>query len=198
MRFTIPNLLSILRMGLVPLFIIAILDGRPARALAIIVLAGVTDGLDGFIARFWRQESLLGSYLDPMADKLLLISAYVVLAIPGTTPGGLIIPMWASVTVIARDVLMVILSVVFYLALGIKRFPPNWLGKTTTVVQIATAVVVILARMRPANTGLETAAHFAIYLTAGLTVASGLYYIYRLSRLPAGSTTTSPGSPIDE
>lgn len=179
MRFTIPNLLSILRMGLVPLFIIAILDGRPERALAIVVLAGLTDGLDGFIARFYHQESLLGSYLDPMADKLLLTSAYVVLAIP-TLSAGLTVPVWASVVVIARDVLMVLLSVTFYLALGVKRFPPNALGKGTTVVQIGTVVLVLLARIRPA---FEVAAQFAIYLTVGLTLASGLYYIYRLSRM---------------
>lgn len=180
MKFTIPNLLSILRMGLVPLFIISILDGRPGRALAVAIVAGVTDGLDGFIARFYRQESILGAYLDPAADKLLLVSAYVVLAIP--LGQGLTVPVWVSVLVIARDVLIVLLALIFYLALGIKRFPPNGLGKLTTAVQIGTAMMVLVSRIRP---GFETAALFAIYLVAGLTVASGLYYIYRVSRLPA-------------
>ena len=82
MTFTIPNLLSLLRMGLVPLFIIAVTDGEPRRALVVFVVAGVTDALDGFIARFYHQQTLLGSYLDPVADKMLLTSAYVVLAIP--------------------------------------------------------------------------------------------------------------------
>lgn len=194
MRFTVPNLLSILRMGLVPLFIISILDGRPVRALTVAIIAGLTDGLDGFIARFWHQESVLGTYLDPAADKLLLVSAYVVLAIP--LGQGLTVPVWVSVLVIARDVLIVLLALIFFLALGIKRFPPNGLGKVTTAVQIGTAVLVLLARMRPA---LETAAQFAIYLVAGLTVASGLYYIYRVSRLPSSaSAAASPGSPIDD
>lgn len=191
MRFTIPNLLSILRMGLVPLFIIAILDDKPERALAIVVLAGLTDGLDGFIARFWHQESPLGAYLDPAADKLLLVSAYVVLAIP--LGQGFTVPLWVAVLVIARDVLSVLLSFIFFLAVGVRRFPPNGLGKATTAVQIATAGLVLVTRIRPAP-ALELSAELATYLVAGLTVASGLYYIYRLSRLPPSERGDPPKS----
>ena len=104
MTFTIPNLLSLLRMGLVPLFIITVVNSDWRKALLIFLVAGITDALDGFIARFWNQKSLLGSYLDPIADKLLLTSAYVVLSIPGLNRGAEI-PLWITILVIARDVL---------------------------------------------------------------------------------------------
>jgi cardiolipin synthase len=177
---TIPNLLSLFRMGLVPLFIIALVGDHPVRALVIFVLAGVTDGLDGFIARFYRQQSHLGSYLDPIADKLLLTSAYVMLAIPSQS-GGLAIPVWVSILVIARDVLIVIMALILYLALDVGHFPPAMIGKVTTVVQVVTVVLVMLARVWPS---VEAPAVAAVYLTAAFTLASGLYYIYRASRLP--------------
>ncbi|HEV7518959.1 MAG TPA: CDP-alcohol phosphatidyltransferase family protein, partial [Thermoanaerobaculia bacterium] len=95
MTFTIPNLLSILRMGLVPFFIISVLGGEPRRALLIFVAAGITDALDGAIARLYGQQSLLGAYLDPIADKLLLTSAYIILSIPGLHHGTPI-PVWVT------------------------------------------------------------------------------------------------------
>lgn len=177
---TIPNLLSLLRMGLVPLFIIALVEEQPVRALAIFVLAGITDGLDGFIARFYRQQSHLGTYLDPIADKLLLTSAYVMLAIP-PAGGGLAIPVWVSILVIARDVLIVIVALILYLALDIAHFPPAVIGKVTTVVQVVTVVLVLLART---TAGFELPAQAAIWLTATFTVASGFWYIWRASRMP--------------
>ena len=109
MSFTIPNLLSLLRMGLIPVFIIAVLNGRATQALLIFVVAGLTDALDGLIARFWSQQSALGAYLDPMADKLLLVSAYATLAVPGVH-AGVPIPLWVTVLVITRDVLIVVVS----------------------------------------------------------------------------------------
>lgn len=177
---TVPNLLSIFRMGLVPLFIIALVGNQPMRALGIFVLAGITDGLDGLIARFWKQQSHLGTYLDPIADKLLLTSAYVMLAIP-PNGGGLTIPVWVSILVIARDVLIVVVALILYLALDISHFPPAMIGKATTVVQVVTVVLVMLARGTP---GFETAAVVAIYLTAAFTVGSAFFYTYRANRIP--------------
>ena len=193
MTFTIPNLLSLLRMGIVPLFIIALLDNQPGRALALFVVAGVTDGLDGFIARFYDQKSALGTYLDPMADKLLLTSAYVMLAIPGVGE-GFKIPVWVTVLVLARDVLIVIVALILHLALHVRRFPPAMIGKVTTVIQVLAVGFVLLARTVPA---VEGVALFMVFLTAGLTVASGLYYIYRASRMesaepPADNRSASP------
>lgn len=188
---TIPNLLSLLRMGLVPLFIIALVGGQPFRALLIFLAAGVTDALDGFIARFFDQRSHLGTYLDPAADKLLLVSAYVMLAIP-PAGGGVAIPAWVSILVIARDVLIVVVALILYLALDLRSFKAALIGKVTTVVQVVTVVLVMLGRTHGA---FEIPATAAIYLTAFFTLASGLYYIYRASRMPEAATAAPPVPP---
>lgn len=179
MSLTVPNLLSLLRMGLVPVFIIAVLDGEMRKALLVFAVAGVTDALDGFIARFWHQQSLLGAYLDPIADKLLLTSAYIALAVP-TLNQGLVIPVWITVLVIARDVLLVIVALLMYLAAGVRSFPPTILGKITTVFQVSAVVLVLLAGTFP---DLDTVALGVLYAMTGLTVASGLNYVYRSNRL---------------
>lgn len=187
MKLTIPNLLSIARMGLVPLFIIAIVDGHALQALVIFVVAGVTDALDGLIARFFGQQSTLGAYLDPAADKLLLTAAYLALALPGTSL-TMKIPVWVTVLVIARDVVIVIMSLVLYLASGIKSFSPTWISKLTTAVQIITVAVVLLAGV---SSTLEIPSLIAIYLTAALTIASGLNYI-RVANRMVGARESEP------
>ena len=130
MKFTIPNFLSVLRMGLVPLFIIAVIDGDSRKALLIFVVAGVTDALDGLIARLANQHSLLGAYLDPIADKLLLTSAYIALSIPQLNHGAPI-PLWVTVLVIARDLLIVVMALIMYLAAGVRRFPLRSSARST-------------------------------------------------------------------
>ena len=178
MSLTIPNLLSLLRMGMVPFFIIAVIDGHPRRALALFLIAGVTDALDGAIARIFKQQSLLGAYLDPIADKLLLTSAYVALSFPALNHGTQI-PVWVTVLVIARDVLIVAVALVLFLALGIKKFPPTVLSKVTTVAQVTAVVAVLVSGVLPDS---EPFALGLVYLVAGLTVASGLDYIVRTNR----------------
>jgi len=185
MTFTIPNLLTLLRMGLVPLFIIAVVNGDSTKALLIFVAAGVTDLLDGFIARFWEsQRSPLGGYLDPVADKLLLTSAYVVLSIPGLTHGAPI-PLWVTILVIARDVLLVTVALVLYLAAGVRRFPPTLLSKGNTLLQIVAVVLVLIAGTLPEAHWLQQVSTVTIYLVPISTLASGLDYILRVSRLEA-------------
>jgi cardiolipin synthase (CMP-forming) len=179
-KLTIPNFLSLLRMGLIPLFIIAIIDGESRKALLIFGIAGLTDAMDGFIARFWNQQSLLGAYLDPIADKLLLTSAYVVLSFP-TLNHGAQIPLWVTVLVIARDVLMVAVALILYLAAGVKKFPPTVLGKINTVLQVVAVVLVLFSAIL---TQLEPVAEWTLIAVAGLTVISGLNYVYRVSRQP--------------
>jgi cardiolipin synthase len=178
-KFTIPNFLSLLRMGLVPLFIIAVIDGESRKALLIFVAAGVTDALDGFIARFANQQSLLGAYLDPIADKLLLTSAYVALSIPQLNHGAPI-PLWVTVLVLARDLLIVVMALILYLAAGVRRFPPSVLSKITTLVQVTAVALVLVSALWPP---LEPVASTLVYAVALLTVASGLDYIVRASRL---------------
>ncbi|MFL6198150.1 MAG: CDP-alcohol phosphatidyltransferase family protein [Thermoanaerobaculia bacterium] len=196
MRFTIPNLISVLRMGLVPLFIIAVLEGQSLRALLLFLAAGLTDALDGFIARFANQQSLLGAYLDPIADKILLTSAYIALTIPSLNH-GVQIPVWITVLVIARDLLMVAVALILYLAVGVRKFPPSILSKINTAAQVAAVLVVLLSALLP---DLESIATTLLYLVAVLTVSSGLHYVIRYSRSsgqPASGNIT-PGESSGE
>jgi cardiolipin synthase (CMP-forming) len=191
MSFTIPNLLSLLRMALVPPLIIALLNGQMTRALLIVVAAGISDILDGFIARFWHQQSLLGTYLDPLADKLLVTAAYVTLAIPGMHR-AFQIPAWVTVLVIARDLLLVVVALVLYLAAGVRSFPPSVLSKITTLFQVGAILVVLLTGIWPE---LDTTALVLMYLVAALTLASGLDYVRRANRLFERHPPTPPGPP---
>lgn len=192
--FSLPNLLSLLRMALVPLFIIAITRGAALEALLLFALAGVTDAFDGFIARFWNQQTALGAYLDPAADKLLLTSAYVTLTIEAFNP-ALTIPLWVTILVIARDVLIVVAAFSLSMAVGIKSFPPALISKLTTAAQVAAVVLVLVHLVWPGEP-LRTVASVVIYLVAALTVASGLNYIRLLNRRLAeqrAAETAGPG-----
>ena len=178
--FSVPNLLSLFRMALVPLFVIAITRDAPFYALLVFVVAGVTDAFDGFVARFWNQKTALGAYLDPAADKLLLTSAYVTLTIDAVNP-ALPIPLWVTILVIARDVAIVIAAFSLSMAVGIKSFPPALISKVTTVMQVVGVVLVLVHLVWPGEP-LRTIASGAIYLVAVLTVASGLNYIRLVDR----------------
>lgn len=180
MSFTVPNLLSLSRMAVVPLFVIALVDGRPYRALMLFAVAGITDLLDGFIARFFNQQSALGRYLDPAADKLLLVVSYIVLAYPGIVRGG--IPIWVTTLVITRDVIIVVVALVLYLAHGISRFEPTWISKVNTAVQVSGVVIVLLYAV---SERFEMAALVAVHVVAVLTLASGLDYVYRANLMVA-------------
>ena len=179
MNLTVPNLLSLLRMGIIPLFVIAMLNGQPGRALLLFVVAGVTDALDGLIARFWNQSSVLGMYLDPMADKLLLVTAYVMLSVPSLNPVSSI-PVWVTVLVIARDVLIVVVALVLHLAQGVGRFPPTLLSKLNTVLQVSTVIVVLATASWPRLEGFATGLIFAVPI---FTLLSGLDYTLRINRM---------------
>lgn len=185
MTFNLPNLLSLLRMALVPVFVISVLDGDVRGALWVFAAAGVTDALDGFIARFWKQQTVLGAYLDPAADKLLLVSSYVVLAIPNLH-SGYVLPVWVSALVIARDIVIVIVALILHVASGISRFPPSLLSKFNTGAQVATVLLVLVSGVEER---LETIAMTAAFLVAGLTVASGIDYIVRVNRISAERST---------
>jgi cardiolipin synthase len=189
MNFTVPNVLSLLRMGIIPLFVIALLNGQPRRALILFLAAGVTDLLDGAIARFFDQRSVLGTYLDPIADKLLLVTAYVLLTLPDAPGGG--IPLWITVLVIARDVLIVVVALVLHLAHGVPSFPPSWISKVNTVAQVSAIVGVLVVALVPRW---EMLATVLVHVVAVLTVASGLDYIVRANRMAARREGGSSGA----
>ena len=175
---TIPNLISILRLLLVPLVVLAMLQARWEWALAGFVIAGVSDGIDGFIARHFNQHSRLGAYLDPIADKLLLVSVFIVLGISGE------LPLWLVVAMVSRDGLIicaVVLSSVMGHPVEVK---PLLVSKVNTAVQIVLAAEVLAEltfdmHLDPLRTtlimlsGLLTVASAAAYLVAWLRHMSG-------------------------
>ncbi|HZM70108.1 MAG TPA: CDP-alcohol phosphatidyltransferase family protein [Candidatus Cryosericum sp.] len=187
MGLTLPNVLTIFRMVLIPLLITLILSNHPGWALLVFILAGVTDGLDGLVARRYKQSSRLGAFLDPTADKLLMTACFIVLSIPDhpkTIPEFEIanhIPIYLTIVTISRDVFIVMLALLMHLTSGVASFPPSALGKLTTLTQILTVGVVLLLNTlnRPAPILVLGLGWF----TLALTVSSGLHYIYRASRL---------------
>ena len=172
--FTIPNGITLIRLAIVPFFVLAVLSGNHKLALALFVAAGISDGLDGFLARWLGMRSLLGSYLDPIADKVLLVAAYVVLTLPN--PGAVTIPLWLTVLALSRDVLIVVVALLLYLGAGFRRFPPSWWGKSTTFMHIVTVIAVLVANVWPVH---ESWLLGCFYVALALTVISGVDYIRR-------------------
>jgi len=165
----IPNALTILRILTIPVFVICLLYDRHLIALLIFVGAGITDGLDGLIARVYRQKTTIGAYLDPIADKLMLTTAFIVLAVLG------IIPSWLTVIVIARDVIILLGILILHLTSHKVEIKPIFLGKASTVLQIVT---IAWSLLMPSFIVMKTIFPALIWVTAGLTVLSGLHYIY--------------------
>jgi len=178
--WTLPNFITLIRLAALPFFLIAIAEGRFGIALGIFVAAGISDGIDGFLARRFDMRSALGAYLDPIADKLLLTSSYVFLAIP-SYPGRIKIPVWLVVMVISRDFLLLLVGLLLVLASGRKRFPPTWVGKVTTVTQIVTVLLVLCANLWNWPEELCIIGYGG---TATMTVVSGFDYVYRVARHP--------------
>lgn len=178
-HLTVANQLTLLRMLLIPAFVILVLYGRIGWALITFLVAGITDALDGLIARRAGQKTTLGAWLDPMADKLLLVSAFVVLTVPES---GLRfrIPLWLTILVISRDLAIVLTVAVVNLAIGRKTFVPSLLGKTATVVYIVTCVTVLTANYAG---GGEAVVSTAVFLSGVITVFSALHYVRHATRV---------------
>ena len=169
-RLTIPNLITLFRIILTPLFIIFLIQGNYRKALVVFILAGVSDLADGLIARTWHQKSRLGSYLDPLADKLLMAASFVTLSIYHQ------IPSWLTVVVLSRDVILAVGVVIFRLADIPLVVRPSLAGKWTTTFQLLTVGFVLLNKIW-AFPPLVLPVFF--YVTGALTTISGLQYFYR-------------------
>jgi cardiolipin synthase (CMP-forming) len=165
----IPNTLTIIRILSIPVFVICLLYDRLVIALLIFIGAGITDGLDGLIARVFRQRTTIGTYLDPIADKLLLTTAFIVLAILGS------IPSWLTVIVIARDIIIALGILILFLTSHRVEVKPVMIGKMSTFFQIVTIAWALLA---PYSVFFKSLLPYLIWLTAALTGLSGLQYIY--------------------
>ncbi len=171
---TLANRLTVLRILMTPAVIILLLYQFTATALAVFILAGITDGLDGFVARRTGQRTALGMVLDPLADKLLLMSAVVTLTILRE------LPRWFTIIIVSRDLMLIGGSLILYIFVGKMAIPPSWLGKCTTGFQIATVLLAMLDNFAPA---LGSAVMPAAVLTTVLTIGSGLAYLFRGTRL---------------
>ena len=170
-----PNLLTLMRICLAPFLVSAILDNRFALSFALFVAAGLTDALDGALARWLQQRTVLGQYLDPVADKLLLSTLFVVLT------HKKMIPVTVTVLVFGRDVGILVVAAILYAAIGRREFKPSPVGKANTVAQV-TAVAVVLLHQIYAAEWVVVLRVVALYATMALTVASGLHYAWMVTR----------------
>jgi cardiolipin synthase len=172
-----PNQLTILRMICAPIFVALTLDGHLRAAVIVFVLAAVTDAFDGLVARYYKQKTALGAILDPLADKMLLGSAFVALSFADTV--AVRIPKWLTVMVLSRDAIIIASVIAISLVHGQKGFNPTKLGKVNTAAQMICAALAFGANLTPAIPGV--ALRIAFVTTGALTVASGLHYLYRAS-----------------
>lgn len=182
---TLPNLLTVFRMVLVPIFVTLLFYQRFVLALVVFVVAGITDGLDGLLARRFDQRSQLGTILDPIADKLMLVTAFVVLSMrnvfPQPVPSHLPIPFWVTAAVISRDVFIVVGAAAINIMTGFRGFRPSWLGKLNTTVQIIAVGIIMLAASVPYGTGYYLPTLYVLVFTFALL--SGAHYIFFASKL---------------
>lgn len=167
--WTAPNQLTLLRLIFIPFVITNVLDGEWHWALGLLVLAGLSDALDGWLARALNQRTVLGQYLDPIADKLLLSSLFLVLSIAGKIP-------WKyTVLVLSRDVCILATAVALSATVGFRDFRPSIFGKINTVCQIGAVFFVVLAQVivSPPVAFLEK---LFLYATFAFTLISGVHY----------------------
>lgn len=173
--WTVPNQITLLRLGFLPFFLILIAYEHYRWALLILVIAGLSDGVDGLLARKLNQKSSIGAYLDPIADKLLLSSSFVILAMEKQ------IAWWLTIMVLSRDIMILTVAAVILLISGYRPFPPSLLGKATTFFQIILVFTVVLGAAYPAPT-ISFANGVLIYLVAILTTISGFHYSFAIAR----------------
>ena len=173
------NQLTLLRMLLIPAFVILVVYGHLGWALVVFATAGITDGLDGLIARRSGQRTRLGAWLDPMADKLLLVTTFVVLTLPGLGLANRL-PVWLTVLIISRDVVIVLTVAIVNLAIGPRTFRPSVFGKIATATYIVTAVMTMLFNyLRYRSVVVDV----FVYASLAITLVSSLHYISHAARI---------------
>jgi cardiolipin synthase (CMP-forming) len=183
-----PNLLTLARICLAPFLVMAVLEGRYVTGLALFVAAGLTDAFDGVLARLLRQRTALGQYLDPVADKLLLSTLFVVLTHKG------LIPARVTVLVFSRDVGILVVAAILYASVGRREFKPSILGKANTCAQIIAVAVVLLEQVEDAL-WVRQLRVIALDATMILTVLSGLHYAWTVGRKSTHTQANGAGTP---
>ncbi len=171
---TAPNFLSSLRILLVPVFLVMIFRQKVFYALMVFLVAGATDLFDGLFARIWHQKTRIGALLDPAADKLLATSAFIVLTLPALNSPN-VIPLWLTVVVIGRDLLIVLGAIILYILINQKKFKPSILGKASTSCQLTVVLLVLFFNsIETSPTFLGLVFHFTLIAT----ILSGIHYTY--------------------
>ena len=173
--WTVPNQITLLRLGFLPFFLILISYERYRWALLILVLAALTDAIDGLLARRLNQRSAVGAYLDPIADKLLLSSSFVALTFKKK------LAWWLTILILSRDISILAVGAVIILISGYRPFPPTIYGKLTTFFQIVLVFAVVLAAAFPAP-WFSPLRRGLILIVAALTVISGFNYSVIIAR----------------
>ena len=179
MNLTAANQLTILRMLLIPAFVILLLYGHRGWALVTFFAAGITDLLDGLIARWTGQKTKLGAWLDPMADKLLLVTMFVMLTLPDIGSANRL-PLWFTVLVISRDVAIVVTVAVVNLAVGPRTFRPSIYGKIATATYVLTGVVTLYFNYLERDSMLVEA---FVYASLAITFISAFHYLGQVKKL---------------
>jgi cardiolipin synthase len=164
------NQITILRLAFIPFFAILVVAQKYGGALAVLTAAALSDIVDGTVARLLKQETPLGVALDPIADKLLMTTAYLTLAFRE------VLPWWLTILVISRDAGIIITALLISLVAGYRPFRPSILGKASTAVQVLT-VFVAVAFQAHVPFILRGLVRTCVYLAATLTVASGIHYV---------------------
>lgn len=183
-NLTAANQLTILRIVLIPAFVILLMYGYRGWALITFLTAGATDMLDGLIARSTGQHTELGAWLDPMADKLLLVTMFIVLTLPHIGSANRL-PLWFTVLVISRDVAIVATVAVVNLAVGPRTFRPSVFGKIATAIYIVTGVVTLYFNYLNQTSGIVTA---FVYASLAITFISAAHYLLQVAKLPSSGS----------
>jgi cardiolipin synthase len=187
--WTAPNQLTLLRLVFIPLILVSIVDQHWGWALALFLLAGASDGIDGLLARMLQQRTLLGEYLDPIADKLLLSTLFVQLSVAGK------IPWRVTVLVFTRDLFILVVAALLYAIANMRDFRPSIVGKLNTLAQIVTVFFTLVAQVHPA-TWIRYVRRGGLWATIALTILSGAHYAARTSlRLRKGERRTAVRRP---
>jgi cardiolipin synthase len=176
---TVPNLLTFLRMALIPVFASLLYYGYSKWALIVFLIAGLSDGVDGFLARKFNQESELGTIIDPIADKLLMTTAFIILTMPNVSPNFRPVPFWVTAAVIGRDVLIIAVAGAINIMTGFHGFKPSWLGKLSTLVQVIAVGMILFSAVTGYTFYLPTT-YFIVVL---LAFVSGIHYIFHVAKL---------------
>ncbi len=171
--WTVPNILTIVRILLTPVFVMAYISENFNLAWILFAIAGLTDALDGFLARIWNQRTQLGTMLDPLADKALLVTSFICLAVKGWLPA------WLAILVVSRDAIIVGgLAVLNFGGVDVRsRIQPIWISKFTTTVQIFLVIFVMISRSF--GYAVPMFLEILVWIAALLTVLSGIAYIRR-------------------